>query len=370
MPKPQPHILLNAMHTVTGGGLIYLTHLLPHLAASTQFRFTLLLHPHVLGAFPVPAGVTIRTCPTFPFGISHLWEQLVLPILARSWGVHAVWSNANYGPLLAPRAMVTIHTNTRAAASWQGAKARLYWALVKRLTQLSLWRAPAAFTVAAHVVPHYVGPRTGRRIHVAPPAVAATTAYGHTRTPHQLVAVGDVYAQKQYPLLISIVAKLREQLPTATLLLIGRPTQPQAVADLHAAITQHNLQSAITWLQGAPHAQVMQHLAQASAFINVSSAECFNMPVLEALSQGTPVIVPDTAFQREVAADAAIYVPTDKGGDLPAAFAVAALAALTNPSIHTMFSRRGLLRAQQFSWAHTARTKLQVFQSVIKKEYK
>lgn len=365
-PTQKPTILLNAMHTTTGGGLVYLAHLLPHLAEDTRFRFILLLHPQALGHIPVPAQMDLRHAPALPFGLSHAWEQLILPLRARLWGAQAVWNNANYGPLLAPRSMVTIHTTPLAAAAWPGLRAKVYWALVKLLTRLSLWRAPVAFTVARHVIGHYVGPRTAAKIKVTPPAVNLHAHFGLTRTPHQLIAVGDVYSQKQYPFLLGVLARLRTQLPTATLLLIGRPVQPAAVKELEAALKHHKLQKAVTWMKGAPHAQVMQHLAQAGAFINASSAECFNMPVLEAMSVGTPCILPNTTFQQEVAGDAAAYVPVDKGGDLEAAFAVAALAVLTNESIATMLSRKGLQQAQQFTWQATAKTLLTTFATLLK----
>jgi glycosyltransferase involved in cell wall biosynthesis len=91
-------------------------------------------------------------------------------------------------------------------------------------------------------------------------------------------------------------------------------------------------------------------------YVSTSSAEAFNMPVLEAMASGTPVVVFDTPFQREVAgADAqaaAVFVPP-VGADVPAALAIALLGVLSNPTLAATLSKRGHQRAAGFSWQKT-----------------
>ncbi len=87
------------------------------------------------------------------------------------------------------------------------------------------------------------------------------------------------------------------------------------------------------------------------AFVFPSLYEGFGLPVLEAMQCGAPVITSNVTALPEVAGDAALLVdPTD-----PEAIAQAIRRVLTDPELRAELRARGLRRAQQFSWARTAR---------------
>ncbi len=356
--KPKPiKILLNALHTNGGGGLVYLQGILPHLAADTRLEWQLLLMPEVVQKLTIPANIKIRLAPHLKFGVSHAWEQLVLPILARVWGCRLVLSNANYGPLLAPRASVILHTTPRAAACWLGIYWQWYWWALRHLTRLSVWRAPLFFSVAAHIVPDYAGPRVAKKLVLAPPAMDPhALPAAPTRDPNLVLAVGDFYPQKNYPLLLQAFAKLRQVHAPARLMIVGRPVQTQVRDEVLQLARELKILDALTLIPGVPHRRLMEVMGQATVYVSTSSAEAFNMPVLEAMASGTPVVVFDTPFQREVAgADAqaaAVFVPP-AGADVPAALAIALLGVLSNPTLAATLSKRGHQRAAGFSWQKT-----------------
>jgi glycosyltransferase involved in cell wall biosynthesis len=355
------HILLNAMHTSGGGGLVYLQGILPELASQAEnlgLQWHLLVTPPTQSLLNIPANITVHTAPSYRFGVSHLWEQLVLPVRATQWGCRAILSNANYGPLFGPwgigNSHVVLHTTPRAAASWKGIKWAIYWATLRLLTRLCLWSSPSHFTVAKHVVADYARPRTARKVEVAPPAVVhESLPQGETRSPNLVLSIGDFYPQKNYPLLLQAFAKLREARPEARLLIIGRPVVASVRDEVLTQARQLGVADALTLVPGVPHTVLMKSLAQAALYVNVSSAEAFNMPVLEAMASGTPCILPESVFQREVAGDSALYVNT-QSGDVPAALAIAMLGVLANPPIAQTLARRGQLRARTFTWAATA----------------
>jgi glycosyltransferase involved in cell wall biosynthesis len=354
-PKPMP-VLLNALHTNGGGGLIYLAGLLPHLAANQNVQWQLLITAATFEKLKVPPPIKVRIAPALSFGVSHLWEQLWLPFLARAWGCHAVLSNANYGPVLAPRASVILHTTPRAAQAWQGWYWRWYWRLLKILTKLCVWRAPRFFAVANHIVADYASPTTARKLRLAPPAINhEALPPPQTRVPGLVLAVGDFYPQKNYPLLLKSFAKLLEAYPQARLQIVGRPVQLAVRDEILRLAHSLGISQSLTLVPGLPHAQLLVAIAKASLFVNTSQAEAFNMPVLEAMACETPTVLPDTVFQREVAADTAVYVPTEHGGDVPAAMAIAMLGLLSNPNLASVMGKRGQARAKQFSWAQTAK---------------
>lgn len=95
-------------------------------------------------------------------------------------------------------------------------------------------------------------------------------------------------------------------------------------------------------------------LQRATVFVYPSLAEGFGLPVLEAMSMGTPVIHTDVPALVEVAADASVIVPLDDEASF-----VERLAAGINrvSSDQTLASQLGVIgqdRARAFSWRSSA----------------
>jgi len=359
VPRQPCAVLLNALHTSGGGGLTYLAGLLPHLVSDERYRFHLLAPQATLDSLAIPDRVVTHIAPDLRFGVAHLWEQLVLPVKATSWGCRAIVSNANYGPVVGPwpfrPSAVIIHSTRRAAASRKGLYQRLYWTTLSLLTRTCLWCGPVHFAVADHVVADYASGYTARKVLTAHPALdVAVLPRDVERESDLVLAVGDFYAQKNYPLLVQAFAKLHRARPEARLLLIGRPVVPAVRDEVVRMAGQLGVAEALTLVPGVPHAELMKAMGQATVYFNTSSAEAFNLPVLEALASGTPCVLPDTPFQREVAGDAAVFVQPGRE-DAADAFAMALLEVLTRPSTARSFARRGLARAAEFSWPRTAK---------------
>ena len=91
-------------------------------------------------------------------------------------------------------------------------------------------------------------------------------------------------------------------------------------------------------------------LARTTALISLSRAEGYGLPLVEAMSHGTPVIASDIPIFREVGDDAVSYVHPDS----PAEFA-AAVRRLEEAELWKARSRRSVERAADFSWDHSAR---------------
>lgn len=347
-------ILLNAMHASTGGGVTYLRGILSELAKDERFDWTLLATEKALAGWDLPDGVKVKTVPEMGFAKGHFWEQLVLPFLAYEWGMHTVLCNANYTPLLALRSVPIIHTTPRAAGQAKTRGMKVYWKVLKVLTSLSVWNANVAFSVAQHVVRDYVGKCAAKKVRVASPAVEVPGEVAE-RDPNLVVTVGDMYAQKDYPLLLRAFQVLREKRPGTRLMIIGRPVDALVRNEVLALVRELKLADVVTLTGGMPHDRLLHTLARAALYVSTSKAECFNIPVLEALASGVPCVLPEADFQREVAGDTAVYVPVDKGGDVPAAFAVAMYGVLENSVLAGALRAQGLKRAANYTWAATAK---------------
>ena len=98
----------------------------------------------------------------------------------------------------------------------------------------------------------------------------------------------------------------------------------------------------------------------ATVFALPSLAEGFGLPVLEAMAHGTPVVTSRGTATEEVAADAGALVdPTD-----PASIAAAIEAAASGNATTLQRIERGVTRAGQLTWEHTAARYTAIFEAV------
>jgi len=99
----------------------------------------------------------------------------------------------------------------------------------------------------------------------------------------------------------------------------------------------------------------------AAGFVYPALYEGFGLPVLEAMSRGVPVITSTTSSLPEVAGEAERGV--DPGSVRELASAIEALA--TDRALAEKLAKRGLARAERFSWDETARQTLDVYEKVL-----
>jgi glycosyltransferase involved in cell wall biosynthesis len=99
----------------------------------------------------------------------------------------------------------------------------------------------------------------------------------------------------------------------------------------------------------------------ATAFIFPSLYEGFGLPPLEAMKCGTPVICSNATSLPEVVGDAGILInPKDED-----ALCQAMLNVLKDSSLLQELHQKGLVRAQQFSWANCAENTVDFYKKVI-----
>lgn len=101
--------------------------------------------------------------------------------------------------------------------------------------------------------------------------------------------------------------------------------------------------------------------AAATAMVYPSLDEGFGLPLLEAMSCGTPVITSDASCLPEIAGEAAVYInPLDEQHLMSA---MANLAA--DSSKREQLRQRGLRRAAQFTWERCARQTLDLYRAAL-----
>jgi glycosyltransferase involved in cell wall biosynthesis len=101
--------------------------------------------------------------------------------------------------------------------------------------------------------------------------------------------------------------------------------------------------------------------AGAAVFAFPSLHEGFGLPVLEAMAQGTPVVCSDLPVLREVAGEAALFVPPND----PEAWAAALSGLLLDQSACERLGAAGTAHAAPFSWERTARETHAVYEELL-----
>jgi glycosyltransferase involved in cell wall biosynthesis len=133
---------------------------------------------------------------------------------------------------------------------------------------------------------------------------------------------------------------------------------PLVIADLEAPVLERIVPEARTALDRGqvhltgyiPHRDIPILYAAADVFLYPSLRESFGLPILEAMSAGTPVITSNTASMPEVAGDAGLLV------DPTAPEHIGSLIAFvqSNDTLRQTLARRGRDRAMAFSWRNSA----------------
>ncbi len=110
---------------------------------------------------------------------------------------------------------------------------------------------------------------------------------------------------------------------------------------------------------GGTDAEYAEVLESAHALVHASLDEGFGIPVVEAMSVGTPIVVSDIPIFREIGGDAGIYAdPHD-----PAAFAHA-VKTLDTPANWTRHSAAAREQAKLFDWDRSADVLYEVLRRV------
>jgi glycosyltransferase involved in cell wall biosynthesis len=99
----------------------------------------------------------------------------------------------------------------------------------------------------------------------------------------------------------------------------------------------------------------------ADVFVYPSFAETFGLTLLESMACGTPVVASNRTSIPEVAGNAAVLVDPD---DLQG-FTRALGEVLTDVTLRTSLIKRGLQRAQEFTWDRTAAETLKAYQLAL-----
>jgi len=284
-----------------------------------------------------------------------LWEQLRWPLLAKRHKVDLLHSMAFVLPLLLPvPAVVTVYDLSfmhyperfpplqRRYLQWQTAQACRRARRVITISESGRQDVHHFFGVPlAQIDAITPGVDTVYR----PLAVEEVTAFRQAQglPPRFVLHVGTLQPRKNIPTLLEAFARL--PLPDVHLVLVGG--KGWLYDEIFARVTALHLQERVRFTGYVSDEELPLWYNAAALLAFPSVYEGFGMPMVEAMACGTPVVAANTSSIPEAAGDAAL---------LFAAHDVAALAdrmtaVLQDPSLAATMREKGLVQAQQFSWA-------------------
>ena len=347
-------VLVNGLHAKSGGGITYLRQVLGPLAADPALDVHLLIHPAQANLFPNPApGITRHYADFRPGFLGEIaWEQIRLPRLARRLGVDATFSPANFGPLMAPGTVILLRNALAVGALDQRLGKRLYWWALTAMTFLSVLFCRQAMAVSDYARQSLARPTILRRkVTVVHHGVDAHFKNaGPAVRERFLLAVSDLYIQKNLLTLIEAMAMLRDRDPNLILRVAGAAVDPDYAAQIRQRIEALGLQEAII-LMGPQDPDALVNLySRCGVFVFPSTVETFGQPLAEAMAAGAPIACADATAMPEVLADAGLYFdPTD-----PADMAQTINLLLTDATRADRLGAAAAARGVRFDWRHTA----------------
>jgi len=165
-----------------------------------------------------------------------------------------------------------------------------------------------------------------------------------------LLFVGQMKARKNILRILEAFGRFRrETITDTTLVLVGRRGHTSEGID--ETIQRLQLEYDVLELGHVPAEDLPALYSAAEMFVFPSLLEGFGLPVLEAMACDTPVITSNVSALPEVAGDAALLVNPLSVEEL--ADAIRSLH--SDGLLRQRLKEKGLARANQFSWAQTAR---------------
>lgn len=354
-------LLINGLHSRSGGGATYLRNMLPFIAKDPSLDVHLCIQESQRSLLPAAVeGITLHIPPKgFGFWLIQIWEQLVLPRLARRIGADVTFSTSNYGPLFASNSIILIGNAISVALVERRPMKLVYWGAVYLGTALSLIRSKQVLAVSEYARKSVTAaiPKRLRK-----PAKVVHHGVGQSFSPPPpgskredfLLAVSDVYVQKNLKNLILAIARLRPYHPEISLKIAGGFIDKSYLKTLKEIIEDRNLQDQVEFLGHVALEDLAGLYRRCKIFVFPSLVETFGIPLIEAMASGVPIASSDTAAMPEVLGDAGLYFdPTDVDG-----IAAAINRLIRDPDLCRELSKKALARAADFTWENAARETL------------
>ncbi len=176
--------------------------------------------------------------------------------------------------------------------------------------------------------------------------------------PRYLLAVATEEPRKNLSTLLEAFAILKRRGFDGLLKIAGGPgvDTPRIVE----TIARLGLEGSVSRLGYVDAAKLPSLYRNARALVSPSLWEGFGLPLLEAMATALPLVASDIPVHREVAEDAAVFVPPRD----PEALAHGIERVWSDEPLRSLLQSRGRARVREFSWISSARKTLELYRSL------
>jgi len=169
---------------------------------------------------------------------------------------------------------------------------------------------------------------------------------------NKLIYMGSFMGYKNVETLIDAMAWL----PNHSLHLLSK-ISPARKLELQSRVPEGS--GSVVFHNGVTEDEYQQLLSQSVALVSASLDEGFGIPLVEAMSLGTPVVVSDIEIFREIARDCANYFDPRDAADL-----ARAVNRLDDSQLWAAESAKALNRVSDFGWDKSAQSLLELIRSI------
>lgn len=190
--------------------------------------------------------------------------------------------------------------------------------------------------------------------------------YGVNSDEPFILYVGGISPHKNLGTLVEAHARLLAQpdLPRANLVLVGdyqKDVFYSSYTDLQARIQPAGTGGSVIFTGFVDDSDLAHFYSAAAALVMPSYDEGFGLPALEAMACGAPVVASQAGALSEVVGEAGCLFNPHSPDELKDRLA----RLLKDPEMRDGLSRQGLQRAKEFSWEHSARQALAIFEGMV-----
>lgn len=235
------------------------------------------------------------------------------------------------------------------------------------LTKKAVRRADAVITVSNYckneIVKHF--PVSNGKLHVIYNALGVSQKTFKAGGKSALLGnkyflyIGNCRSYKNVEVLIDGFNVFRNKNPKVKLVVAGN----DLCEHIKAKVRMLNIENDVVFIHNPTDAEISDLYRGATAFIFPSKQEGFGIPVVEAMSAGTPVIISDAEALVEVAGDAALVFRRDN----PEGLALLMGKVYNDDFVRKELIGKGLKRASIFTWESSAIQLIKIYHNLLNK---
>jgi glycosyltransferase involved in cell wall biosynthesis len=370
------HLFVDASAASSGSGPTYVRNVVPHLAARTDLRSTVLISPLLRKEFQDQSNVSFLefTGESVSAAVRFVRAQRSVPKLVRRSGANVLLSAGNIASFRSPVPQILLSGNALYTSRdfyrdlLQRGDYRLWFdtkfkGLMAKWSVRSADRTVAPSQAFADEIQRWTGVRALAIHHgfdrnlffrdTEPLPDELRKKLERTGDELRLLFVSHYNYYRNFETLIRAIPLLRKRIePRKISVFVTCRLEPGAnpgsfrTESAARLVQELGVSSNLVQLGAVPY-HLLHHVYRAcDLYVSPAYVETFAHPLVEAMASGLPVIASDLAVHREVCGDAALYFEAFS----PELLAETVCKVAQSPELFRKMSERGLECSRNFSW--------------------